>query len=89
MSQSQSQDNGCFCYYYHHKEQYKHAQGGGRGQVPVGSGQGLQMPGGISEHVLDIEEDLWPKTAPEPVAILCSLPHVTSLGLLSALGGEF
>lgn len=55
----------------------------------VGSGQGLQMSGGLSEHVLDIEEDLWPQTAPEPVAVLCSLLHVTSLGLLSALVGEF
>lgn len=39
----------------------------------VGSGQGLQMPGVLSEHVLDIEEDLWPETASESVTVLCSL----------------
>lgn len=55
----------------------------------VGSGQGLQMPGGLSEHVLAFEEDSQPRTAPEPVAVLCSLPYITSLGLLSALGSEF
>lgn len=44
----------------------------------LGSGQGLQMPGGLSEHVLNVEMDSLPRTTLDPVAVLCSL-HILPL----------
>lgn len=79
MSHSQSQDDGSF-YYYYHKQQPKHTQGVGKGQIPgrVRSGTSDAWgKRGPSDHVLDVGRTHCPE------------PCITSLGLLSALGGEF
>lgn len=55
----------------------------------VGPGQGLQRPGALCERVLGVGEESLPSTAPGLEAILCSIPLISSLGLLSPLGGEF
>ena len=38
--------------------------------------------------MLGVAEDLLSQTAPEPVAFVCSLPRISSLDLLSAMGRE-
>lgn len=38
--------------------------------------------------MLGVGEDLLPQTAPEPVAFVCSLPRISSLHILSAMGRE-